>query len=137
MTSAISKIDMFQLHGMGQWFRWLGPWVIPQSPALNHTYKPVVRGRKIGFAKDEKAAAYGLILRSAVNLQAEPELLTSKVALALLLDLRRRDIDSGLKSLQDALQGHFYENDKQIKWLFVSEHGLKTTDTYLFIAPIE
>lgn len=133
----IEKTDLLQSLRWLISLDWRGPWVIPQSPALNHMYRPIRRGKKMGIGKDSTAAVYGLILASAVNSAQEiPTVLSGDVALAVFFDLRRRDVDSGLKSLLDACQDVFYENDKQVKHLLICDHGLKTTDTYLFIAAL-
>lgn len=93
---------------------------LPWPPSLNKMYKHSRFGVRLSAAATSYKAEVHSILRSKGHTQptAEPCTLT-------IHQYRPRnagDVDNYTKVLADALQGHLYENDKQIAELHIYQH---------------
>lgn len=108
MTDSVTPLYEFQL---------------PYPPLINATYK-VGHGK---FYKDAMAKRYVWTVKAIIDKQQSDALRLDQL-LRIDIDFypkdkRRRDIDSGLKSLLDALQdSEVYINDSQIKRLNLTMH---------------
>lgn len=82
-------------------------------PALNATYKSG-RGGKFYKSKDSKTAQDAI--RWEIRSQYRGKLIEHNVAVEIVFYWKdkRRDIDSGLKSLLDALTGIVWKDDRQV-----------------------
>ena len=94
--------------------------ILPYPPGVNRMYK-TGKGR---FYKSSVGHNYDRVVFAIVHkLKLPPIPATSRISMIIQLfpaDKRKRDIDSGLKALLDALQrSEIYANDVQIKRLLV------------------
>lgn len=82
--------------------------------------------------------AYQEAMRHTVGIKPDGEHTFRAVLIVYRPDRRRRDLDGLVKLVLDALEGHVYEDDHQVRDLRVVDGGLDTEDPRLTlqVAPI-
>ena len=100
---------------------------LPYPPSVNHIYMPVKRGKKRGYALNEKAAAY----RNDVILTIGKGFTTITTPIRVLVELfmpdnRKRDLDNLGKALFDAMTyAGVWKDDSLIHDLRIIRRGIK------------
>jgi Holliday junction resolvase RusA-like endonuclease len=93
-----------------------------QPLSTNHIYKHTCRGRfaSVYMSSDGKALKENYIKQ--LSKQWKEEIIKDELSIHYVLyfgDKRKRDIDNHLKIIQDSLSGIVFEDDSQIKELYV------------------